>query len=243
MRVLRVIGVGAAIIAAGICSSSAQNTITFAQFQQGLSAPANPFTFTNAGASSSFFVSGSIPVNFTYQVPNGYGAPPGTPIAAMMTFHSLVSGTASQVLVGSKFVDFQKMEAINMVFTAVVPVGGMNLLLSVVNSNDVLSGFDRGHTASLSADTSVGNTVNYQSDFLSNLGNAQSRNFELSFSSVVPIVGIAPNHYFRSFTASGTGTFAEVVPESAAIVLLAAGSIPLTISVVRRRRKRVTVTT
>jgi len=228
----------AVLAAASFVPALAQNTITFAQFQLGNGAPANPFKFTNAGAGSGIsVVGGSVAVNFTYQVANSYGAAIGAPIAATMTFTALVSGPATSQVIAGKTVDFQNLQLTNMVFTANVPVGGQTNLLSLINSTGTLSGVNHGSTAGLTGDSSVGDTVNFSSAFLPSMAAAQSRNYALSFTSVNPSLAIAGNGYLRSFTTAGTGTFAEVTPEAGSLALLSFGVLPLVALKLRNRKK------
>jgi len=229
----------AVLAAASLAPALAQNTITFAQFQLGNGAPANPFVFTNAGAASGIsVVSGSVPVNFTYQVANGYGAAPGSPIAATMTFTAMVSGTATSQLILGKLNLFQGLQLTNMVFTANVPVGGQTNLLTVSNSTGTLSGINHGSTAGFAGDSSTGDVVNFSSSFLS-FAHAASENYALSFTSVNPSLAIAGNGYLRSFTTSGTGTFAQVsTPEASSLLLLMAGCVPAALIHIRRRNKK-----
>lgn len=228
----------AVLAAASFAPAVAQNTITFAQFQLGNGAPANPFIFTNAGAGSTIsVVGGSVPVNFTYQVANTYGAAIGAPIAATMTFTALVSGPASSAVIAGKLTDFQNIQLTNMVFTANVPVGGQTNLLSLNSSTGTISGKDKGSTAGLTGDSSVGDTVNFSSAFLPSFAGAQSENYSLSFTSVNPSLTIAGNGYLRGFSTSGTGTFAEVTPEAGSLALLSFGVLPLVALKLRNRKK------
>jgi hypothetical protein len=231
------VGAATAVLAlASFAPALAQNTITFAQFQQGSTPPANPFTFSNAGAGSTFSVSGSIPVNFTYQVAsNTYfgGTPVGVVIPALMTFNAMVSGPATS----AGGFDFQGLQLTNMTFTAVVPWLGKSNLLSLINSTGVLQGKDLGNTAGFAGDSATGDIVNFTSDFLPSFAGAMSQNYSLSFSSVKPTLKIAGNGYLRTFTASGTGTFAEVTPEAGSLALLSFGVLPLVALKLRNRKK------
>jgi len=237
LRKLFLVGAATAVLAvASFAPALAQKTITFAQFQQGILTPANPFTFTNAGAGSSFSVSGSIPVNFTYQVSsNTYfgGTPIGVVIPATMTFNALVNGTATT----AGGFDYQSLQLTNMTFTAVVPWMGKSNLLSLINSTGILSGKNNGATAGFAGDSSTGDIVNFTSDFLPTFAGAQSENYSLSFSSVKKPVAIGAGGYLRSFTASGTGTFAEVTPEAGSLALLSFGVLPLVALKLRNRKK------
>jgi len=228
----------AVLAVASLAPALAQNTITFAQFQLGNGAPANPFVFTNSGAGSNIsVVSGSVAVNFTYQVANSYGAGIGNAIAATMTFTAMVSAPASSAVVAGKLNDFQNLQLTNMVFTANVPVGGQTNLLTVSNSTGTLAGVNKGSTAGFAGDSSTGDTVNFSSAFIPSFAGAQSENFALSFTSVNPSLVIAGNGYLRSFTTSGTGTFAEVTPEAGSLALLSFGVLPLVALKLRNRKK------
>jgi len=173
----------------------------FATFNQTGINP-TPFVFTNTGATSSFtLVTAVIPVDFTYSVANGYG-PTGVNIPAVMSFSATVSGT------GFDFggIAVQGMTLNSLVITADVPSGGFSNLLTV-NGNGILDGIYGGTTASMAGDTSVGQTVNYTSDFLNFAGN-NAYNLAFVLKNTTPLK-LAGNSYLKTFKASGTGNFSS----------------------------------
>ena len=232
---------------AALCAAPAQAVPqNFAQFTEGVGAPPKPFTFTNSGASSTFSLVGSIPVNFVYQTPNGYGTAPGQTIAATLTFTSQVSAPAAT---GFGFIG-QPMQNILLTFTANAPVSGFSNLLTVSMTTGTLAGQNGGSTASLSGTQSSTSfdQVNYASDFLDFSIPFSNKNFNLSFDSVVPIFTLNANGYVDSFNASGTGTFGSdpvppsrppggVVPEPGTLVLAGMGAFS-GLGMLRRRSRR-----
>lgn len=197
------------------------------------------FQFANNGASSTFDTvdpttsSTTIPVTFYYRVPNVYG-PVDAGIPATLTLTSSVSSIASSY--GG--IDYQAMKSVSIAFVAntavmVNSVAERNVLTATGTA--LLSNTNNSADVNFTADTSVGNTVMFTSDFLGLQGGAASYAFSLS--SVSPVLHIDTNHYLRGFTGAGSGDFVSTidsVPEPATSGLLALGGMFL---LGRRRRK------
>ncbi len=209
------------VLATGTASAA---PITFAQFQQ--NAPGNPFVFTNSGSGSTFLAT-SVPINFQYQVPNGYGGV-NQNIPAKLTLSALVDSTAFSAfsIVG------QPLKQVLLTITANTPVGGNDLLLKIgMDGGGLSTAMLLGELGKKSlggtADPGLNPAVNfvYNSDFLL-IDSSQERNYALSFSSLSSALAINGNGYLNSFKAAGSGTFAgTIVPEpgTAGLVLAGAG--------------------
>jgi len=221
-------------------------SVTFAQFQQGISG--NQFTFTNDSTSpNNLTLTASLPVTFKYLTTNGYG-PANTDIAATMTL-TAVATTPSTTFAGSTF---QPFSSVTMTFTAVTPVGGQSDLLTVESSSTgTLNGQTLSQSAGLGGDNlgglPGGDTVVFDSDFITIPSGATSdRNYSLSFTSLTPDFqpsvgnGNETAGYPVSFTAAGTGTFAfsTGVPEPSPVfaLVIGAGLILLCVRVSKSRR-------
>ncbi|HLK57268.1 MAG TPA: hypothetical protein VKU00_11920 [Chthonomonadaceae bacterium] len=208
---------------------------TFAQFRESNNS-VNAFSFTNTDSTASGFHVVSIPVEFSYGVNNGYNGNSTANIDATLTFSANV--TAKPTALGGGFFS-QDFTNVSMVFTANTPVNGLTNLLTV--SNSTLSMFGKGNSASTDSDVSTGDTVNFSSDFLI-FSNTIDRDFALSFSSLQPGLSTDINGWLKSFTASGTGTFASepapfYSPDGASLSLLSGGLLPLAGFALYRRRR------
>ena len=119
------------------------------------------------------------------------------------------------------------------------PVNGKRDFLTVTFADGLLSGRLNGTEASLkTSDADSGSpSVSFVSDFI-DFTSAIEHGFSLSFSSVNSTVGggylqMGDNGFFRSFTASGTGTFdtafpaAAPVPEPSSLVFAGLGLLSL----------------
>jgi len=197
---LRIAVASCALMAAALVPAIAG---PFATFNQTGSNP-NPWVFTNTGATSTFtVVSGSIPVDFTYSVANGYGAT-GLNIPATLTFSASVAAKATSATLGVTTYDEQDMVLNSLVITADTPVGGLSNLLTVSGTGAIV-GVNGGTTPAFAGDSSVGQIVNMSSDFLTFAG-FESFNLAYVLTSAAPL-HIQGNSYLRTFHASGTGNF------------------------------------
>ena len=209
------LSLGAAALALGLGASKPVSaaTTTFAQFFE--NGGGNDFVFTNTGNSSSGFslTSSSVPVYFLYQVPNGAGAE--VPIAATMSFSALVNGPATSS--GGNI--SQGLQDLRLTFTADSAINGKTNLLTVYDSSPSgVTGSANGPTntqsPTVTGDNTIGNDVQFSSDFLSFTG-ATEENYSLAFSSLINQVdssaglAIGSDGYLQSFAAAGTGTFAS----------------------------------
>lgn len=233
--IVRKLTLGAAMMALLTTAAQAQLT-TFAQFTQ--SGGVRPFSFTNAGAASTFALNSPLNVNFVYQVLNDYnGNGFAATIPAMMTLTSDVA-SLGQVLGGFRN---QPMTNITMTFTANTPVNGKTNLLTIVanaggtTSGGSLFGANASSTANFagSQNGGTGDSVTMTSDFLSFTSTTQ-RDYSLSLNAATPNFSLNGNGYLNSFTADGTGTFASdpapfssFVPEPASLVFVLLGGIAL----------------
>ncbi|MEO7716606.1 MAG: hypothetical protein ABIY70_10405 [Capsulimonas sp.] len=219
-------GVFAATAVMAACVAPATATpVTFADFSL-RGGTANPFRYTNsAGPNSTFtLVSATIPVTFTYQVPNAYGAS-GTSIKALLSFSGQVNGVVTKAdgtaLVGSPagVSVMQKLKNVTFTFTAITAgnIPGTNLLTTTA-STGALTGRIGGRTLSFGGDTGLGDSVNYSSDFL-NFTHTIEQDFNFSFTSLTNLTGggalavktsgnlASGKGNFVPFSTSGTGTF------------------------------------
>jgi hypothetical protein len=224
-------------------TSHAQLT-TFAQFNQVGSG--RPFTFTNAGAGSTFSLA-STPVGFTYFVDNGYGSPIGTPVAAHMTISSVVAAPASATgTIPNRNLE-QAITSVIIHFIADVPVAGKTDLLTIVanagatSSGGTLTGRENKSTGNLDGSESPfgGDSILMTSDFLLFNGSTQ-RDYSISMNAITPALGLNGNGYLNSFTASATGTFAvdpppSSIPEPGTLALFTLGCSGMGIFLKRRQ--------
>lgn len=219
---------------AGLNLKASADPVTFAQFTQG--GGGNAFVFTNNGADSILTVV-NVPVNFSYQTDNCYGAV-GQNILANMTLTASVSDAGN--LTGKNI--SQSFTVNSMVFTAVNPINGNSNLLTLQNgSTGVFTGLKGSHVGSLYGDTDNGDTVQFTSDFLS-FDQTIERNFSLSFTSLNPSLQLSANNFLSSFTAAGTGTFDSdpvptLVPEPSSIVFWMIGGICIAGTLTIRKRR------
>jgi len=257
-------GVFAATAVMAACVAPAMATpVTFADYSLAAGA-GNPFKYTNtAGPNSTFtLVSASIPVTFTYHVPNAYGAM-GVPIAAKLTFTAQVNGvvtkadgtavTANTAGLSVK----QQLKNVVFTFTAISPGAnpGTDLLTTTASSGE-LSGRIGTRTLNFNGDTALGDSVNYQSDFL-NFANTIEQDFSFSFSSLTRTTGTPAGGplsvqltgttatgkgNFNPFTTSGTGTFdsdpapLNPSPEPAPVAAFLIGGMGLALLAFRGRK-------
>lgn len=218
------------VLATATAFAQAQ-TITFANFQQ--VGADKSFQFLNSGATSSFVTQNTvtnvttIPVNFTFLVPNGSGFV-NTPLPANLTITSVVSSTATSGLTLS-----QRLQNIQMTFVGTGAVTGN--LLTVFGSTGTLGGVIGDSTAGLE-ETHNGTTqlVNYSSGYLDLTGSTE-RNYSIALNNLQPVLGLAGNGYASGFQSNATGQFAAIIPEPSTLAL---GVLGLGAGLVARRRKK-----
>jgi hypothetical protein len=214
--------------------------ISFAQFSEA-DPGGNLFSYVDNGAQgdSQFGTStggplgAAIPVNFTFLSAAG-GMPAdltGNQAGTLsMTSSSTTAATPLGGIVGTQA--FGGGGAVTNTITitrnsAAAEGTGTRTNLLTITFTGTLLGALNGRTPQFSADTGLGNIVNYTSDFLTFNNNAE-KDFSLTFSSWANVVGGAglsitgATNHFASATGSGAGTFdANVtpVPEPAAWLL------------------------
>ena len=208
------------------------------------------WNFTNAGAGSTFGVTGSIPVTFRYQNPppqtNLYdtlrGTTPGTAIPATIAFSSTVSGFGTEA--GSPIsITQQGLTNISMTVTATTPQGGLTNLVSFNAASGELSGRADSTTFTLSVDTGIGDTLAYTSDFL-RFQNVTRQQLNFSFTVANPTFNLAANNYVNSLASDAGGTFGVdprplnpvVVPEAGSVWLMFFAVVGLGVGLRRRGR-------
>jgi len=240
-----------AIAAVGLAAASAPTfAVTFANFTQQVTDPQTPFVFTNASTGSGFLTQ-SIPVDFTFEIPNGTGLE--TPIQATMVLTAVA--VPGGYYTAGPFVG-QTFSSLTATFTATSgPFTGDNLL--TVNSTALVQGLTgvpvnppNHGTAGLSADTGAGDTVTYSSDFLNFAGGADN-SYSFEFTSLtqklakqLAATGKMPN-VLKSFDANGTGSFTSDptptfgVPEPNPALALLIGAAGLGLLFVRNRKTAV----
>jgi hypothetical protein len=248
------------VIGAAPAARAAILPVTFAQAMES-SDTANPniFAYNNNGMGSDAELGTSlggalgvaVPINFTFLA--GAGSLPMDLTGVQDATISMTSSTLSTATTafGGTFADQpitgggSVIDTIKITRTSAAGEGAgsrMNLLTVTFTGN--LDGAIGGTTPSLNADSGLGNTVIYSSDFLS-FAQSTEEDFNLAFSSWDPLVtppsglGINSDNYFNSATAAGTGTFdfagaATVIPEPGALPALILGGLVLMAG--RRRR-------
>ena len=232
-------------------SSARATTLTFAQFSEA-DPGGNLFSYVDnvAGGNSQFGTStggplgAAIPVNFTYLTMGG--SLPADLTGNQAATLSMTSTSTSAVISGSipglpgvtfGAQQFPQVQTNTISIIRNTPAGeGNNTrtnLLTVTFTGQLL-GTLGGRTPQYSADTGLGFTVNYTSDFLS-FNDQLEKDFSLTFSSWTNVgngngLALAASTFFASALASGAGTFdASVVPvpEPAAWLLGVAGLLAL----------------
>jgi hypothetical protein len=197
-----------------------------------------------------------VPIKFRFSIDNGYdylrngntSGIFGQNIDAHMVLTSTANGDAAQFDFGSgNLIDFETLSNINITITADNPLGGFDVLMQVTNTTGGISGSHNGVVATLSSDSSAGDTVNFSSDFLS-FNNSQTRTISLIANSLVDenqvTAPLALNgQHLRDFFSNGNGNFSAdptplnpfnqtSAPEPASLAFICMGGVAL---VVRRR--------
>lgn len=211
---------------------------TFAQFHETTTSP-SPSLFAyldNGGRSDAELVTApggnigaAIPVVFNYLAVTGTLPPDlaGDQAATLSMTSSTLSpaNTFASGLIGQQLVDGSGSLSNTITITrdaqAAEGTGTRTNLLTVTFTAQLLGAMG-GATPQLSADTTLGFTVNYSSDFLT-FSNG-SHNFSLTFSSWSPGLSLSTleDNYFANATAAGAGTFAAgatVIPEPSTLIL------------------------
>jgi len=229
----------------GVSSAAHASAVSFAQFTQ--SAPGgNGFSYVNNGLGNDaeFDTNGlttgglAIPVNFTFLIVSG--PLPADLQGVQNATLTLTTSTTSPVTTSGPF----SMEAVTgagaqtdtLTITRDTPAaegtGSRTNLLTVSFTGNFI-GVLGGLTPQLEADSTLGNTVTYSSDFL-NFTNAIQRDFSSTFTSWITAADgngleIDPTDgFYASATSAGTGTFDAAVsipePASTAPAALIAGA-------------------
>lgn len=253
---------------ASFSQASAQNT-PFRYFYDSVTPSNSRFGLYNASGVALTGAS-ALDVNFQFQITNGYGSTPGSNIAAKMEMTTLVDGIVSGgTTPGSTISQNFQFVRMTFTAVTPSSSGQTNLLTVIGVFQPPSSAIDpdipedngsKGTTASLAGriGTSTAsfdatevagadiNFIGFSSDFI-DFGTPQfvNRNFSLGLSNVSPSVARAGASspafdYFRSFTASATGSFGSdpipAIPEPGSLALLATGLSGALVTVRRRRR-------
>jgi len=235
------------VLAAFAVATSAAHATNIAQFSEAGS-PVVPFTYTDNGAGSSIFtVTANLPVNFLFQVANGYdtdrGSAVGTLIAATLTFTGTATSGSGINLGGPGGLDIQPFTINSMVFKANTPEGGQTNLLTILNEPETGSGTDGGTSFSTSGNAS--NT--FSSSFLV-FANPSNDSASLGYTNLNELSGGLTfdfaHNVINSFTADAAGTFSatptphNTVPEPTSTAALAVGVLGLLALMLRARKTR-----
>jgi len=189
----------AAIAALGATAMKAEaSSVVFANFAQS-DPSATPWTFTNAGAASSFTIPGGVLVNFNPTLVGlGQILSAGAAGPATATLSATVTGTATGG--GGPGINIDQRLAGTLKFTN----AALQNVLTVTFTGSI-SGKQGSSSSGENADTLVGDAITYSSDFQLGLFNTP-----LSFSiSLIQTPGltIGAGGYLSNFTASATGNF------------------------------------
>jgi len=253
------------VIGAAPVARAALTPVTFAQAME-TSDTANPniFAYNNNGVGSDAELGTSIggalgvavPISFTFLA--GAGLLPADLTGIQDATISMTSSTLSTATTafGGTFADQpitglgSVVDTIKIIRTSSANEGaGSRTNLLTVTFTGNLDGAVGGTTPSLNANSALGDTVTYSSDFLS-FAQSTQQDFNLAFSSWDPLVtppsglGINPDNYFNSATAAAAGTFdfagsATVIPEPAMLQTLVLGGLVVLAGRSRRRPARI----
>jgi hypothetical protein len=252
------------VIGAAPAARAAIAPATFAQARESSdSANPNVFAYNNNGLGSDAELGTSlggalgvaVPIDFTFLAAAGLLPTDLTGVQdATISMTSSTLSTATTAF-GGTFADQPITGAGSVVDTIKIirasaaneGAGSRTNLLTVTFTGN-LDGAIGGTTPGLNADTALGDTVTYSSDFLS-FAQSTEQDFNLGFSSWDPLVtppsglGINADNYFNSATAAGTGTFdfagsATVIPEPATLQALVLAGLVVLAGRSRRRPAR-----
>ena len=217
------------LLAIGVTHDARADVVTFAQFSQQMVSDQD-FSYANNGTGASFnAVAGGIPIFL--MITQGFA--PGRD--RMQMAHLFMTSSTTDRAIPPEPPDLFTREHITGPANTIqvvldTPIGGKTNFLTVTFSDGLLSGRLNATEASLkTSDADSGNPfVSFTSDFI-DFTNSIEHGFSLSFSSVNATDGsgnleMADNGFFKSFLASGTGTFdttfASPVFEPSSIVLV-----------------------
>jgi hypothetical protein len=245
--------VGAILLLGAATANAAAVPVTFAQaIESSASTNSNVFAYNNNGTGSDAefgtsaggALGAAVPISFVF-LPAA-GTLPDDLTGIQDATISMTSSTTSQTTTafGGTFAeqaitgDGTVTDTIKITRSSAAAegAGAKTNLLTVTFTGD-LSGPIGGPTPDLSADTGLGNTVTYSSDFVSFAPSTQ-QDFNLALSSwdplVTPPTGLAVNSdgYFNSATAAGAATFdfqeaGAPIPEPTSLGVLGLGGLLL----------------
>lgn len=240
------------VLGMGSAAKAAAVPVTFAQvIESSLATNPNAFSYVNSGTLSggSTLTATSVPVSFTFE--NVLGTLPTDLTGVQTALLTLTSSSTSVASTGFGGVvanqSFPTTDTLTITRTTPAAEGNnaKTNLLTVTFSGANLMGYIGGTTPELSADTLLGGTVTYSSDFV-NFNSGTQNDFSLAFSSWDPTgsttgLGIASDGYYNSATAAAAGTFdnlgsSTVIPEPSGLYTELAGGLLLFAFCGRRSR-------
>jgi hypothetical protein len=252
----------AVLIASAQAVHAATVPVTFAQaVESSANVDANAFSYIDNGAGSAVLgtsgggpIGSPIPVNFTFE--SGAGILPADLTGIQNATVTMTSSTAApaQTAFGGTLAEQPITGLVNTIkFTRTTPAlpgegSGTETNLLTITFTGMLSGAVGGTTPSLEADTSVGNTVVYSSDFIS-FAQATQQDFGIAFSSWDPLVtpptglGVNADGNFNSATAAAAATFdfqsnSSGIPEPGAMPVVMFGGLLMLVASGRQMRRQ-----
>jgi len=236
------------IVAAGLvalafaAAKPAAASVTFASYND---TQTQKWSFTNSGSGATVAAT-VIPMSFTYGTANSYNVA-GTPILGTLTVTGVLDNDNQFVTHGGPphftpiISDSTYLSSLTMTFTASTAKHGLSNLLTVTATNPDLTGMDGKRTASvLGSENTVGETVNFSSNFLDFTGTSD-RTLSLSLTSLSVGLGKNGDGFLNSFLASGAGNFSTTpaptpTPEASSVVSFGALLMLGAIALIGRRR-------